>query len=268
MIWMNGALVVEDAARIDPTDRGLTLGDGLFETIRVADGKAVHLPRHLTRLRTSAAILAIPFKWSNDAIRTAIAQILAARSIADGVLRLTLTRGPSARGLLPTGPVSPTFLIQAGPLPPPAGPARVIVALSTRRNEWSPTSKLKSTNYLDNILARQEAIQRGADDALLLNTAGRLAEATVANFFVRIGGRLLTPLVADGALPGIARALLIERAQAEEAPLEINDLWRCDAAFLSNSLGLRAISEIDMRPIEASRDPIKLADLSRLVQEE
>jgi len=268
MIWVNGALLAEDIARIDTTDRGLTLGDGLFETIRVADGNAVHLPRHLARLRSSAALLAIPLKWSDDSIRDAIAQILTARSLANGVLRLTLTRGPAARGLLPTGPVSPTVLIQAGPLPPPAGPARLIVALSTRRNEWSPTSKLKSTNYLDNILARQEAIQRGADDALLLNTAGRLAEATAANLFVRIGGRLLTPPVADGALPGIARALLIERVQAEEAPLGINDLWRCDAAFLSNCLGLRAIAEIDMRPIEAIRDPIRLADLTRLLQEE
>ncbi len=266
MIWLNGALLAESVARIDPTDRGFTLGDGLFETIRIASGQAAHLGRHLMRLRDSAAFLSIPLKWTDAVLRDAIADLLAAQAVVDGVLRLTLTRGAAARGLLPGGTVAPTLLMQTGALPPAAKPARLIIARTTRRNEWSPTCRLKSTNYLDSILARQEAIERDADDALLLNTAGRLSEATIANLFVRIGGRLLTPPVADGALPGIARSLLLERADAEEALLKIDDLWRSDAAFLSNSLGLRPIVKIDGRPIGAERNPSWLANLIQSLQ--
>lgn len=249
MLWLNGALLPADMARIDPADRGFTLGDGLFETIRVEQGVPRHLPRHLARLRAGCAVLALPCPWDDATIGTGIADLLGATGLGAAALRLTLSRGVAARGVLPQGSVSPTLLITAGPLPAALPPARMIIAQSTRRNEHSPLSRIKSLNYLDSILARQEAMREGADDALLLNGQGLIAEATAANLFALIGGRLLTPPVADGALPGIARALLLEGGMAAESSLPPPALAEAEAVFLINSLGLRAVSAIGGRPV-------------------
>jgi branched-chain amino acid aminotransferase len=245
-LWLNGRLLDPEAARIDPADRGFTLGDGLFETIRVEAGLPAHLGRHLARLRGSAAYLEIPLPWSDPVIGEAIAQLLAAEGLREAALRLTLSRGPGPRGIIPPAAPAPTLLITAGPRPAPA---------VTRRNEASPLSHLKTLNYLDNILARREATRLGADDAILLNSAGRLAEATIANLFVLKGGIWRTPPVADGALPGIARGLLLAGG-AVEASLDPSDLAQAEAAFLSNSLGLRPIASIEGRAIGRADDRV------------
>jgi len=247
ILWLNGALCPAGAAGIDPGDRGFTLGDGVFETIAVQGGRPCHLPRHLARLREGLGVLHIP--EPSFAIAEAMAAVLSANGLQDAVLRLTVSRGAGPRGVLPRGGMTPTVLITAAARPAPAGPARLVIAQGTRRNEFSPLSRIKSLNYLDNILARQEAAARGADDALLLNTAGHLAEATAANLFLRLDGALVTPPPGDGALPGIARSLLLERAGAEERRLSPADLARADSGFLSNSLGLRPIAAIEGRPL-------------------
>ncbi len=203
LCWLNGRLLPPEQARLDPADRGFLLGDGVFETLRAT----AHLDRHLARLREGAATLGIALPWPNPEIAAAATAVLGGR---DAALRITLSRGPAPRGLLAPAGTQPTLLITAGPLPPPLPPARLIVARTTRRNEHSPLARIKSLNYLDSIIARQEAEAAGADDALLCNTAGRIAEATAANVFVRHGRAWTTPPVADGALPGIARALLLE----------------------------------------------------------
>jgi branched-chain amino acid aminotransferase len=244
IVWLNGALLGGDIARIDPADRGFTLGDGLFETIRAADGVAVHVERHFARLRDSAAILQLPLKLDETAMRDALHAVLRANFMADAALRLTLTRGPALRGILPTGDTRPTLFITAADLPAPRPPARLIIAACTRRNEFSPLSRLKSLNYLDSIMARQEAAAAGADDALLLNTAGDVAEATAANIFLHLDGHWVTPRIADGALPGVARAVLLESGQATPVRIAPPDLARVTAAFLVNSLGRRTVSAI------------------------
>ncbi|PWC34069.1 aminotransferase class IV [Azospirillum sp. TSO35-2] len=248
-VWLNGRLQAADAARIDPADRGFTLGDGLFETIRVKDGAPRHLPRHLERLAAGAAVLRLALPHDAAAMAAAMAALIAARGVADGVLRLTVSRGTGARGVLPPADANPTVLMTLAPAGHLTTPVTAIVARSTRRNEHSPLSRLKSLNYLDSVLARQEAADRGADEALLLNGAGRLAESSVANLFLAIGGRLLTPPLSDGALPGIRRALLLERHGAVEAPLGLDDLAHADEALLTNSLGLRPLLSVDGRPI-------------------
>jgi branched-chain amino acid aminotransferase len=223
------------------------LGDGLFETIRFRHGRADRLDRHLARLRAGAGLLALPVPADDAMLETAIAALVAANGLGETALaqaRITLTRGPAPRGVLPPDRPLPTLLVTAGPAAEP-GPARVVVAGVTRRNELSPLSRVKSLNYLDNILARQEAAGRGADDALLLNTAGRIAESTIANLFLLLDGVLATPPVADGALPGIMRELVIERTGAVERPIGPQDLARAEALFLSSSLGLRAVVELD-----------------------
>jgi branched-chain amino acid aminotransferase len=247
-LWINGALRAEGEARIDPADRGFTLGDGLFETIRVAQGTARHLGRHLDRLTAGAAFLDLPMPYAAPALAEAIAELIVAQGLAEGVLRLTLTRGVGPRGLPPPAEPKPTLVMTLAPASPPAGPVTAAIARTTRRNEHSPLSRLKTTNTLDAILARQEATRRGAGEALLLNTAGRVAEASVANLFIVKRGRLLTPPVAEGALPGIRRALLLERG-AEEAPVAVADLLDADEAFLANSLGLRPLVAVDGRRV-------------------
>lgn len=254
-IWLNGRLLPAAEARIDPADRGFTLGDGLFETIRIKDGKLRHLPRHLERLAAGVELLHLPLPHGAAELAGAMAALIEATGVTDGVLRLTLSRGTGARGVLPPADAKPTLLMTAAPAAHMTAPVAAIIARCTRRNEHSPLSRLKSLNYLDSILARQEAAERGADEALLLNAAGRLAESSVANLFLSVGGRqggrLLTPPVADGALPGIRRALILERHGAEEAPLTPDDLARADEAILTNSLGLRPLVAVDGRPVGA-----------------
>jgi branched-chain amino acid aminotransferase len=244
LVWLNGAILAADAARIDPADRGFTLGDGLFETIRAEAGAPLHAPRHFARLRAGAAVLGIPVPYDDSALGAALCALLRENRLAEAALRLTLTRGPATRGVLPQGVASPTLLVTAGMMPAALGPARLIIARGTRRNEASPLSRIKSLNYLDGVLARREAAAAGADDALLLNTRGDLAEATAANVFLRIGGEWVTPRVADGALPGIARGVLLEAGEAREAMITEADCGRAEAGFLVNSLGRREVAEI------------------------
>ena len=246
MLWLNGRLLASETACLNPQDRGFLLGDGVFETLRGTE----HLDRHLARLRNGAAVLGIDVGWTDDEIARGAAAVLAGRA---AVLRITLSRGPGGRGILPAAGAAATLLITSTNLPEILPPARVVIARGTRRNEHSPLSRIKSLNYLDSILARQEAALAGADDAILLNTAGRVAEAAASNLFVSLGGKWVTPPVADGALPGIARALLLEAGFAAERRIEEAWLRDATAAFLTSSLGSRPIASIDGRAMEESK---------------
>lgn len=257
-IWLNGALVPAGAARIDPADRGFLLGDGVFETLRVAAGVPLHLARHLARLRAGASVLGVALAWHDDALADAAAAVLA--GLPEASLRITLTRGPGPRGLAPPGDLQPTLLMSAATLAPPAAPARAIVARATRRNEHSPLSRIKSLNYLDQILARREAAAAGADDALLLNTAGRLACATAGNVFLLLEGAWITPPVEDGALPGIVRALLLEAGFARPSSVTAAMIARAESALITNSLGIRCIASLDGTALSAPGDRC-MADL-------
>lgn len=255
MIFLNGRLLRPEDARLDPADRGLLLGDGVFETLRSYRGQVPWLDRHLARLAAGAATLGIPLPAVD--LAQAVAQTLAANGLAtDGAaLRITLTRGPGPRGLLPPVTPAPTLLIVAQALSEaPDSGARAILA-TARRNEHSPLANLKSLNYLDNVLARREAAAGGADDALLLNTAGRLASASAANLFVVRQRTLITPPPTEGILPGVTRAAILEiapdlGASAVEAPLEPAILGEAQEAFLTNSLiEVRPLIAVDGRPI-------------------
>ena len=242
-VWLDGRLQGGAEARISPADRGFTLADGVFETIRIREGRPAHLARHLRRLRGAAARLGIAVPATDDALAGALAATCVANGVAEGSARLTLTRGPAPRGLAPPEHAVPTLLVAAANGAPPGHALDAVVAQSTRRNEFSPLSAIKSLNYGDSLLARQEAVDRGADEAVLLNTAGRLCECAAANLVALRDGRLLTPPVADGALPGIMRGLLIERCGVAEAPLDPGQ--PLDALFATSSLGVRAIARLD-----------------------
>jgi branched-chain amino acid aminotransferase len=257
MLWLNGRLRSADEAAILPSDRGFLLADGLFETIRVTAARPAHLSRHLARLRGGAEVLALPLPWSDDDLAGAAAAMISANQNV-GSLRLTVTRGSGPRGVLPPADPTPTLLITATPFAPPSAPMRLVIARSTCRNERSPLAHIKSLGYGDGILARQEAARAGADDALLLNTRDTIAEATAASLFLRRDGHWLTPPLADGALPGIARGLLLDAGFAEERSLTESDLRSAESAFLANSLGLRIVAEIEGLEL----DP-READLAR-----
>jgi branched-chain amino acid aminotransferase len=248
-ISVNGMLTDASAARIDPSDRGFTLGDGLFETIAVRKNAVRHLAAHLARLRRGADFLGIPLPGDDQHIAQMIGAVITANALTEAVVRVTLTRGPGARGIVPPPQPSPTFVITASPLPPPAASARVIIAGVTRRNEHSPLSRIKHLNYLDNILARQEAEKLKADDAILLNTAGRVAESTIANVFVLVDGFMLTPPLEDGALPGVMRAEAIKLTRAEERAVTVDMLTRASEVFLTSALGVRPVTHIDGKPV-------------------
>jgi branched-chain amino acid aminotransferase len=130
----------------------------------------------------------------------------------------------------------------------------LVVARCTCRNQASPLSRIKSLNYLDAVLARREAAERGADDAVMLNTAGRAAETSIANLFARIGGAWATPAVGEGALPGIMRAEVRVRLRAAERPIALEELLRAEALLLTNALSIRAASSLEGTALPAGEE--------------
>jgi branched-chain amino acid aminotransferase len=248
-ICLNGAIIDEADAHIAVSDRGLLLGDGVFETVAVRRGEIKRLTAHLDRLGRDAKAIGLRTPWADSAIKGWIEKLVVENNLPDAAVRVTLTRGPASRGLLPPADAKPTLLISTAPMPEPAEPARVIIATSTRRNEHSPLSRIKSTNYLDSILARREAEAREADDAILLNTQGLVAESTVANIFVLVEGLVATPPVSDGALPGVMRADVMALARGVEASISPEMLLSASEIFLSNALGIRSVVSIEGQPV-------------------
>ncbi|OFX12009.1 MAG: 2-keto-4-methylthiobutyrate aminotransferase [Alphaproteobacteria bacterium RIFOXYD12_FULL_60_8] len=253
-VFINGRLVPFEDASIALNDRGFTLGDGVFETLRVRNGVPLRREAHLARLQSGSALLGIPCPTD---LSEAMDSVLAANGHGEGVMRLTLTRGPGPRGLLPPDPPHPTVVIAVTPLPPPMPAVRAVIAETTRRNEHSPLCRCKTLNYLDNVLARLEAERHGANEAILLNTEGLLAETTVANLFVVKDGAVLTPRLSDGALPGVLRGVLIPALKARECGLTVEDLLTADEVFVSNSLGVRPVLWVGERQIgDGAEGPI------------
>ena len=229
-------------------DRGLLLGDGLFETVLFRAGEPVLWDAHLARLRRGCGVLGLPppdpaLLANEAALALAAAGLLDARA----AVRLTWTAGSGGRGLIrPEAPV-PRLIVTAAASSKPLGDAAVITA-SVRRNAASPASRLKSLSYLDNVLARREAADAGADEALMLNTDGRIAGASAANLFWIAEGRLSTPALAAGVLDGIMRGAVIEAAHRLGAPVQevLTGPPIAEAMFLTNSLiGIRRIARLD-----------------------
>ncbi|KQV55984.1 MULTISPECIES: aminotransferase class IV [unclassified Caulobacter] len=237
-------MIPHDGIPLD--DRGLLLGDGLFETMLAIDGALPHLPAHLDRMASGCAVLNLPFE-RGEAERVCRAAVPAEGRFA---VRLTLTAGSGGRGLdRPAAPV-PRLFATAAPTAPPATPAVLIVA-DTRRNEGSPAARLKTLSYLDNVLARAEARAAGADEAVMLNNRGEVAGAGAANLFWIEGERLFTPRLDCGVLAGITRARLMALRPVEEVAVELEALERADAIFLTNSLiGARPVSWLGGRMFE------------------
>ena len=251
-------------------DRGLLLGDGLFETLLWKDGALVDAEAHAARLIRGCAVLGLPAPRAEGFIRAA-EEAAAAASVAAGRLavRLTWTAGSGGRGL--DRPAQPRCRLFAAARPAPAfrGPARLATA-GVRRNDGSPSARLKTLAYVDNVLARAEARDAGADEALMLNTQGHVACAAAANIFWFEGDRLVTPALDCGVLDGIARGRVLEAAVrlGVAAALPAAERSRLDNArglFLTNSLiGLRPVGWLDGQEVEPHPMTARLAEAARL----
>jgi branched-chain amino acid aminotransferase len=260
IVWNNGRLGPVDKNGIDPRDRGFTLGDGLYETICVREGLLLRLDRHFNRLDAGLRVLDIRMKLDESALIGAMKAVLEANALDDAALRLTVSRGVSARGLTPEATARPTVVISVTHRTARPGPASVMVATVTRRNAASPLSRVKTVCCLDSILARMEAVRYGMDDAVLLNGDGWIAEATAANVFAVIDGVLVTPPVSDGALPGVMRGAIMAHTPLGECSLSVDDLNRASEIFLTSSLGIRPVTAFDGRALSVGPVATRLAN--------
>lgn len=238
---------------IPPDDRGLLLGDGLFETLRAEAGHILDWYAHWDRLTRGCEALGLhapeeaeALARSREALRSVFAPI--------GALRITWTAGSGGRGLDRPETPEGRLLVSAVAYEPPKRPA-VLITSGVRRNEGSPTSRLKSLAYLDNVLARREATDRGADEAVVLNTRGQVACATAANLFWFEDDILTTPALDCGVLDGVVRSRLIALAiqsglAVREGHADPEVLIGATGLFLTNSLiGVRPVASLDGRPV-------------------
>ncbi len=261
-VYLNGEFLDEAEACLPVWDRGLLFGDGLFETLRAYRGTPFGLSEHLARLRDSALLLQIPVPWEEEReAEGIIADLLERNGLAghgapDAYIRITLTGGRHGGGLGLQRPGTPTVIIVVRPFEgfPESwyrDGLRLIVS-GIRRNSGSPVTRMKTLNGLDSLLARQEALDAGAQEAVFLDSRGFLSEGTSSNFFFVLGEKLHMPSLACGALPGTARALIAERLCPElgvppqEGEFTLEDLRDSSEAFVSNSLReIVPVSEVD-----------------------
>jgi branched-chain amino acid aminotransferase len=261
-VWIDGRVVDGAEARISVLDHGLLYGDGIFEGIRVYGRRVFQLDAHMKRFETSAKALALELPGGIGAVRDIVLETARSFGADEAYVRLVVTRGEGALGIDPsTCPKPGLFCIvdQISVYPESKRRAGIDLLTSSLRRPAADVldPRVKSLNYLNNALAKLEARQRGGDEALLLNAAGAIAEASVANLFVVRGGQLLTPPASDGALEGITRATLLELAAslgipAREQTLGRFDVLAADEAFLSGSgAGLVPIRTLDGRTVGA-----------------
>lgn len=258
LLWLDGKPAAIDHAHLSALDRGFTLGDGLFETVRLYRGAAFRLERHLERLAHGAERLRLSLPpelrhWLRDAIGHATRA-----GLEEASLRLTVSRGIGAPGLAASESARPTCTVIIRPIadagtPPLRGLSARIVA--ARRNELGATAGLKTTSYVESIVALADARAAGADEALLLDIAGHLCEASASNVFVVRARTLITPPRSCGILPGITRDAVIELAgtvgcDVEERPVAPAELHDAHEAFLTSSLReIAPVVRVDDRPV-------------------
>ncbi len=257
-VWLDGGLMDGNQARIPITDHGLLYGDGVFEGIRMWSGRPFRLRAHLRRLEASARALDLGLP---PGLEQVVLETFAAHGESDAYARLIVTRGVGALGVDPSTCKEPRVICMAADvaLYPPALRERGLALATVSGRRPAPDvldPRVKSLNYLPSVLAKQEAVARGADEALVLNARGHVAEAAVANVFVVRDGALHTPPVTDGALEGITRASVLELARARAIPasertLGRQDLLDCDEAFLTGTGigGLVPVRSLDGRPV-------------------
>ncbi|HEX5566051.1 MAG TPA: aminodeoxychorismate lyase [Streptomyces sp.] len=254
LIWMDGKLRDAGEARVSVFDHGLTVGDGVFETVKSVDGRLFALTRHLDRLAVSARGLGLP-EPDRDEVRRACLAVAEANPVPLGRLRITYTGGPSPLGSA-RGDAGPTLVVALGEARRSPDTTSVIT-VPWVRNERGALSGLKTTSYAENVLALARARERGASEALFGNTVGQLCEGTGSNVFVVLDGETHTPPLASGCLAGITRALVVEWTGARETELPLDVLERAEEIFLTSTLrDVQAVRAVDGRELPGAPGPV------------
>jgi len=278
-IYLNDRFVKEDEAVVSVFDHGFLYGDGVYETIRSYGSRIFMQNQHLARLRRSAdgIGLTIPIpdhRWL-DLLHESMARNNIGNAQQDAYLRITISRGAGDIGLDPALCPTPTVVIITKPLHPPSPEhyrigVKLIVARTRRNLPSALPPQIKTTNFLNNILAKREAIAAGAFDSILLNWESHLTECTVSNLsFVR-AGRLCTPSLACGLLDGITRNIVLSLAQEAQIPVDegyfgVEAIYKADECFLTNtSMEVMPVTMVDGHPVGNGTPGILTRELHRL----
>lgn len=267
-VWIDGKICGREEATVSVLDHGLLYGDGLFEGIRVYNGRPFRLEAHLERLYRGARAIRLAVPCDQTALEAAVLETVAAAGPETGYIRLLVTRGVGPLGISPAG-CTPALIIIADRITLyPEESYRDGIDLHTASVRRIPAEcwdvRIKSLNYLNNVLAKLEAQDAGCGEAVLLNQAGRVAECAGDNIFILREGSLVTPPVREGALEGITRGVVLELAAelaipAAEAPLTTYDLHTADECFLTGSAAeLVPVRRIDGRETATCPGPVTL----------
>ncbi len=263
-IFLDGAFVDKDDAKISVFDHGLLYGDGIFEGIRVYKKCIYRFDEHLERLWYSAKDILLTIPYTVEEMKDAICESCRVNGIEDGYIRLLVTRGKGDLGLSPTSCPRASVIIIADTIrlypEEHYSEGLSIVTVPTRRSGPAALNPaVKSLNYLNNILAKMEAAQNGALEAIMLNDQGYVAECTGDNIFIIHKGILYTPDVSNGALRGITRGAVIELAEAAQIPvkecnLTRHEIWNADECFLTGTAAeLIPVVKLDGRTIGSGK---------------
>ena len=251
-VCVNGRFLPASRAQISAADQGFLYGYGLFETILIRAGQPVFLEAHLKRLEAGCAALGITLPFPLATVGRLVHETIGQNGLPEGALRLTISAGADPG----RGPGNLVIFTRPLPYGPPDFERGLAAGWSAyRRNERSPLVKLKTLNYLENLLAKREAREKGWDEALFLNTAGCVAEGAVSNVFIVRNGRAVTPSDDQGLLPGIMRRIVLKTCcelgiPVVERPVAPAELVRADECFLTNSLlVVMPLVKINDRPI-------------------
>lgn len=261
LAYVNGRILAEEEATVSVRDRGWLYGDGVFETMRTFGSAVFKLDDHLRRLNQSASLIGIKIPLSNEELGGIILDLIARENPPGEIMvRLTISRGVGGEGLFPRTPLDPTVVILLRELPVYTDETfslgwKLITARTIRNSESALDPRIKATNFLNNILAKREAVEAGVDDALMQNGDGFVAESTTSNFFIVRDEILLTPPVEAGILAGITRQTVLEIAEnigmiVEERLFRTQDVYSADEAFLTlTSAGIIPVTGLDGREI-------------------
>ena len=254
VLWHNGGLVDSGVAALRWSDHGITVGDGVFETIELRAGSPFALTRHLDRLERSCAGLRFAAPQRSE-LHRAVDAVSSEWGTTGGRMRITVTTGEGPMGS-ERGPGPLSLLVSATAMTVATAPTAVLSVAATR-NERGALVGLKTTSYAENVVALHQAREAGATEAVFANTVGELCEGTGSNVFVGIGGRLLTPPLSSGCLAGVTRALLLDALNAAGTPafeesIQMKDWPMVDEAFLvSTGRHVQPIERIDDTALDA-----------------
>jgi branched-chain amino acid aminotransferase len=259
LVFLNGQFLPEAQAVVPVNDRGFLLGDGLFETMRVVRGRPFRFSQHLERLTHGADFLKIKSPFTKRELEEFAGQLIEQNQMPEAILRLTLTRGPGGRGYTPDNESKPTFVMTLHPAPPPADPAGWnLITSSFRIPAADPLASFKTTSKILHVMARAEAVDKGADEALLLNTNGEAAETASGNLFWIHDDTICTVPTGCGALPGITRSVVLEICQTlglqtSERTIKPVVLKNSGGIFITQSaLGIVPVVTFDGVPVAPS----------------